>query len=50
MAARMEESSYVHADAGEERILLLQQLAELPRKLVHHARQSADDDVHLAES
>jgi hypothetical protein len=30
----------VHADAGEERVLLLQQFAELPRKLVHHARQS----------
>jgi hypothetical protein len=44
------EEDDVSADAGEECVLLLQQLAELPRKLVHHARQSADDNVHLAES
>ena len=42
------EEDDVAADAGEQRVLLLQQLAELPRQRVHHARQRAHHDVHLA--
>jgi hypothetical protein len=39
----------VHADAGEERVLLLQQFAELPGSS-STMPDRADDDVHLAES
>ncbi|CAO2203425.1 unnamed protein product [Urochloa humidicola] len=43
----LEEADIV-ADAGEERVLLLQQRAELPRQRIHHPRQSAHHEVHLA--